>query len=180
MRNGQISRASPLLEADYLPVHPQDKMGNGKTWQNSPIKRTHRLLLYLSKGTFGLPRWLSGKEPAWQYRNCSRRGFNTWVKKMPWRRKDYPHPCLENLMDRGAWQATVHGVAKSQTWLRTQENISLLFYLPSVQLPSLSPSTSEYIFCIDIFWINLVKKKALYTNYVLTMEFPHTFICFSV
>ena len=26
--------------------------------------------------------------------------------------------CLENSMDRGAWQATVHGVAKSQTWLR--------------------------------------------------------------
>ena len=23
--------------------------------------------------------------------------------------------CLENPMDRGAWQATVHGVAKSQT-----------------------------------------------------------------
>ena len=23
--------------------------------------------------------------------------------------------CLEKLMDRGAWQATVHGVAKSQT-----------------------------------------------------------------
>ena len=23
--------------------------------------------------------------------------------------------CLENLMDRGAWWATVHGVAKSQT-----------------------------------------------------------------
>ena len=25
--------------------------------------------------------------------------------------------CLENPMDRGAWQATVRGVAKSQTWL---------------------------------------------------------------
>ena len=25
--------------------------------------------------------------------------------------------CLENLMDKGAWQATVHGVAKSQTRL---------------------------------------------------------------
>ena len=25
--------------------------------------------------------------------------------------------CLENCMDRGAWQATVHGVAKSQTQL---------------------------------------------------------------
>ena len=25
--------------------------------------------------------------------------------------------CLENLMDRGAWRASVHGVAMSQTWL---------------------------------------------------------------
>ena len=25
--------------------------------------------------------------------------------------------CLENPMDRGAWQATVHGVAKSRTQL---------------------------------------------------------------
>ena len=27
--------------------------------------------------------------------------------------------CLENFMGRGAWRATVHGVAKSRTWLRT-------------------------------------------------------------
>ena len=27
------------------------------------------------------------------------------------------HSCLENSMDRAAWQVTVHGVAKSQTWL---------------------------------------------------------------
>ena len=26
--------------------------------------------------------------------------------------------CLENFMDSGAWQATVHGVAKSQTQLK--------------------------------------------------------------
>ena len=28
------------------------------------------------------------------------------------------YSCLENPMDRGAWQATVLGVAKSQTWLK--------------------------------------------------------------
>ena len=28
------------------------------------------------------------------------------------------YSCLENSMDRGAWQATVHGVTKSRTWLR--------------------------------------------------------------
>ena len=27
------------------------------------------------------------------------------------------HSCLENPMDRGAWQAIVHGIAKSQTEL---------------------------------------------------------------
>ena len=27
------------------------------------------------------------------------------------------YSCLENSMDRGAWQATIHGVMKSQTWL---------------------------------------------------------------
>ena len=32
----------------------------------------------------GLPRWLSGKEPTCQ---CSRRRFNPWVGKIPWRRK---------------------------------------------------------------------------------------------
>ena len=26
--------------------------------------------------------------------------------------------CLENSIDRGAWQATVHGILKSQTWLK--------------------------------------------------------------
>ena len=47
----------------------------------------------------------------------------TWawsrVRKIPWRRKCtlLQYPCLENLRDRGAWQATVHRVAKSLTRL---------------------------------------------------------------
>ena len=31
-----------------------------------------------------------------------------------------PYSCLENYLDRGAWQATVHGAAKSQTRLRAR------------------------------------------------------------
>ena len=31
------------------------------------------------------------------------------------------YSCLENLMDRGAWEATVHGVAKGQARLSTHE-----------------------------------------------------------
>ena len=33
------------------------------------------------------------------------------------------HSCLENAMDRGAWWATVHGVAKSWTQLSMHEPI---------------------------------------------------------
>ena len=29
----------------------------------------------------------------------------------------FKYSCLENFMDRGTWQATVHGVAKSRTQL---------------------------------------------------------------
>ena len=37
--------------------------------------------------------------------------------------KPLQYSCLENPLDRGAWQATVHGVAKSQT--RLSDFISL-------------------------------------------------------
>ena len=42
-----------------------------------------------------------------------------WVGKIPWRRKWQPVPVFlpGEPMDRGAWQATVHGVTKNQTRL---------------------------------------------------------------
>ena len=51
---------------------------------------------------------------------CRRPEFDSWVGKIPWRRAWQRTPVffwLENSMDRGAWRATHHGVAKSQTQL---------------------------------------------------------------
>ena len=47
--------------------------------------------------------------------------FDPWVGKIPWRRAWQPlqYPCLEDPMAGGAWWATVHGVVKSQTRLRS-------------------------------------------------------------
>ena len=58
-----------------------------------------------------LPRWHSGKESACQCPRHKRLGFRNgyWPQ----------YSCLENPMDAGAWRATVHKVAKSQTWLST-------------------------------------------------------------
>ena len=59
----------------------------------------------------------SGKEPACQYRRQKR---CVWWGKIP--EGGYGNPlqysCLKNPMDRGAWWATVHKIAKSQTWLK--------------------------------------------------------------
>ena len=50
---------------------------------------------------------------------CRRPSFNHWVRRPPGEGDGYPvlYSYLENSMDRGAWQATVHGVSKSWTWL---------------------------------------------------------------
>ena len=43
------------------------------------------------------------------------------LERFPWRRAWQPTPvgsCLENPMDRGAWQATVHRVAEGRTQLK--------------------------------------------------------------
>ena len=65
----------------------------------------------------GLPWWCSGKESACR---CKRRGFNPWSQEdSPGVENGNPLHCsrLKNPMDRGAWQAILHGVAKSQTQL---------------------------------------------------------------
>ena len=38
-----------------------------------------------------------------------------------------PYSCLGNTMNRGAWQATVHGVTKSWTWLNDWAHTSSVF-----------------------------------------------------
>ena len=55
-----------------------------------------------------------GKESAC---NVGDLGLIPGLGKSDEQRNSYPlqYSYLENFMDRGAWQATVHGVAKSQT-----------------------------------------------------------------
>ena len=54
-----------------------------------------------------------GKEPTWQCRRCKRHGFDPFVKALgEGNGNPLQDSCLENSMDRGAWQATVHGVPK--------------------------------------------------------------------
>ena len=62
-------------------------------------------------------RWHSGEEPTCHCRRHERHRLNPWVGKIPWGGHGtlFQHSCPENPMDRGAWQATVHRVAESDT-----------------------------------------------------------------
>ena len=62
------------------------------------------------------------KDPAYfSCRRGRRHGFDLWVRKVPWRRKWQSTPGFlpGESQDRGAWRATAHRVAKSQTQLST-------------------------------------------------------------
>ena len=64
----------------------------------------------------GFPGSLNGTESTC---NAGDLGSILGSRRSPGKENGYPlqYSCLENSMDRGAWQATVHGVAKSQTRL---------------------------------------------------------------
>ena len=82
------------------------------------------IYIYTYIHIWGLPQWFSGKESTYNV------GVTGDVGSIPrWGRSPggghhnlLQHYCLENPMDRGAWQGTVHRVAKSRTDQATELN----------------------------------------------------------
>ena len=70
----------------------------------------------------GFPGGTSGKEPTCQCRRCKRHSFDSWIGKIPWRRKCILAVFLlgesHEQMDREAWWVTFHKVAQSQTLVK--------------------------------------------------------------
>ena len=68
----------------------------------------------------GFPGGASGKELACQWRRHKRLRLDPRVGKIPGEGQGNPlqHSCLKKPMETGAWQATVHRVAKSRTGLK--------------------------------------------------------------
>ena len=69
----------------------------------------------------GFPGSSAGKESAC---NAGDPSLIPELERSPGGGHGNPHQysCLENPMDRGAWPATVHGVAKNQTRLSTTQH----------------------------------------------------------
>ena len=88
-----------------------------------------RVLCYtVGSHQLGFPGGSSSKELACQCGRPKRGGFNPGSGKSPGEGHGNPpqYSCLENPMDRGAWWATVHRVAKSDTTEVTQHARTLV------------------------------------------------------
>ena len=97
------------------------------------------------------------------------------------------YSCLENPMDRGAWQAIVHRVAKSQTWLKWL-NMTIIFIeliailcIPSTVFRwSISaslfsiPYSVKPLNCLWWLWQNF-SHMSFSDQYVLEFSFSHCF-----
>ena len=72
--------------------------------------------LHPDNSLLGLPQWLSSKESACNAEDVGDDGSIPGSGRSPGGGSGNPfqYSCLENIMDRGAWQAIVHGLTKSQ------------------------------------------------------------------
>ena len=75
---------------------------------------------FLLNKRLSFPVEASDKECSCQCRRHKKCRFDPWVGRISWKREWLPlqYSCLENSMGRGAWWATVYGVAKSPTQLK--------------------------------------------------------------
>ena len=75
-------------------------------------------ILRLLRETTGEPQVARVVRSLLPMQETQRHGLSLWARRSPggWHTT---HTCLENPTDRGAWQATVHGVAKSRTRLKS-------------------------------------------------------------
>ena len=83
--------------------------------QNSPLPNDSTTFYYILE--VGLPWWLNSKESTCNAGAAGAAGSIPGLRRSPGEGNSYPlqNSCLENSMDRRAWQATGHGVSKSQT-----------------------------------------------------------------
>ena len=101
----------------------QELRGNKPTWQKeakSPFLSKLLFLFSLTGQITGLPWWLNGKESPCDAEDAGYPGSVPGWGRFPGEGHGNPfgYSCLENSKDRGAWQATVHRVTKSQTQLK--------------------------------------------------------------
>ena len=131
-----------MLEKTYRQTHMLTYVELCHSWSK-------KLLLRWYIQWEGHPWWHSGKESACKAREV---GLLSGSGRSSGERSSNPlqYSCMGNPMDRGAWQATVHGVAKESdmTWRVNNNNTDWFLMLTQTCISGICPAWS---WCIILF-----------------------------
>ena len=105
--------------------------------------RTHCLALEPNPG---FPRWHSGKESAFQFRRHKGSSFDTWVRKIHWRRKWQPTPVL--LPGESYGQRNLEGCSP---WTRKELDTTEYARKATTQDPVLSFYSSKILMALQLY-----------------------------
>ena len=107
--SGTLAWKIPWME-EHGRLQSMGSLRVGHNWVTSVTSQRYK----------GFPGGTSGKQPACQCRRHKRPGFDPWLWRSPGEGNGNPlqYACQENPMDKGAWWAAVHWVAKSWTLWR--------------------------------------------------------------
>ena len=123
----------------------------------------------------GFPGGSRRKEPTCQCRRCKRHGFSPWVGRTPGGGHGNPlqYSHLENLMDRGAWCATVQRVTKSWTRLKWPRMHVVTGAFLAAQTVKNQPAIQE-TWVWSVAWEDSLEKGTATYSSVLPWKIPWT------
>ena len=106
---------------------------------------------------FGHKGGASGKEPAANEGHVRDSGLIPGLGRSSGGGHGNPlqYSCLENPMDRGAWRATVHRVAKSLTWLKWLSTHAQSYFETEIISVSLETLQRGYQWNLRYLWDNI-------------------------
>ena len=123
--------------------------------EKNGLRNLNRAIVFLNWSIVDFSSGSDDKESAYNARNS---GLIPGLGRSPGRGNDKPlqYSCLENSVDRGAWRATVHGVAKSRTRLRdlhthTHTHTQLIYNVVLLSGVQHSDSNIYLYLCIYLF-----------------------------
>ena len=115
-----------------------------------------------------LPRWLSGKESAFQCRSCRRHGFDPWVREVPWRRKWQPTPVF--LQGKSHGQRSLAGYSP---WVHKEYWVTeiLGYWVTGYWVTEHSTMLSSFFFFKSLFIVLQGLKKHMGNWHLYDVEF---------
>ena len=126
-------------------------MGDGNLAESKQLNTDRVAFLWLNGR---IPQWLSSKESACNARDM---GLIPGWRRSPGEGHGNPlqYSCLQNPMDGGAWQATVHRVTKSWTWLTWLSTVKCVLDSAnqSACLCNSESSTNTALLLTDLPWL---------------------------